>query len=130
MEKFLVNIWNFWTSVVCSKYCTVYYIPRKSELALTEIKFLGNNISKEGLKPDDSKISAIQAFLKPKAVKEVRSLWEHSLIIGASSENFRKLAEPLLKLTRKDAERMVRIATERFSKNKRQHDYSYSIENV
>ena len=76
--------------------------PKKCELALTSIKFLGYIISHNGIEPDPSKVDAIQNFKEPKNQKEIKSF------IGALSyyrqfiENFSSVAEPLLRLTRKD----------------------------
>ena len=78
--------------------------PKKCEIALSQIKFLGYIISSNGIKPDPSKVEAIQNFKPPKNQKEIKSF------IGALSyyrqfiEDFSTVAEPLLRLTRKTVE--------------------------
>lgn len=76
--------------------------PKKCEIALSETKFLGYIISRDGLKPDPAKVSAIKSFVVPETPKEVK------IFIGGLSyyrsfiQNFSELCEPLIKSTRTD----------------------------
>lgn len=78
--------------------------PEKCQFGLTEITFLGFVLSKDGIRPNPKKVSAIEKFPVPKTVTDVKSF------IGAASffrkfiENFSHVAEPLLLLTKKDTE--------------------------
>ena len=68
-----------------------------------ETKFLGFVIDEKGIRVDDDKVKDIRNIPAPRTVKQVRGF------IGATSffrrfyNNYSKLAEPLIKLTRKNA---------------------------
>ncbi|VDH89527.1 Hypothetical predicted protein [Mytilus galloprovincialis] len=47
--------------------------PSKCSFAVTEVKYLGHVISKEGVKVDPEKTSAVATFPEPKTQKDVRS---------------------------------------------------------
>jgi len=67
------------------------------------ISFSGHLVSKEGIRPDPDKLKAMTALPEPKDASGVRR------VLGAFGYyrkfiwNFSALAEPLIKLTRKNA---------------------------
>ncbi|CAC5362518.1 unnamed protein product [Mytilus coruscus] len=53
--------------------------PSKCSFAVTEVKYLGHVISKEGVKVDPEKTSAVATFPKPKTQKDVRSFLDYAI---------------------------------------------------
>ena len=76
---------------------------KKCNFLQEETTHLGFVISKQGVKPDENKVKAIRSLPPPTNVREVRGF------IGSVSwyrryiPNFSKIAEPLIRLTRKHA---------------------------
>ena len=56
----------------CRKY-GISLNPRKSNFALEKGKFLGNIISKEGIRIDPERVSAILKVEEPRSKKEIQS---------------------------------------------------------
>ena len=76
---------------------------KKCNFLQKEPTHLGFVISKQGVKPDENKVKAIRSLPPPTNVREVRGF------IGSVSwyrryiPNFSKIAEPLIRLTKKHA---------------------------
>ena len=76
--------------------------PKKCVFAETKVKFLGYELSGEGLAPDSEKVSAIEEFPKPVDVSSLRSflgmMGYYRRFVGGFSE----IAAPLHRLLQKD----------------------------
>ncbi|XP_067655940.1 uncharacterized protein [Haliotis asinina] len=68
-----------------------------------ETKYLGFTINSNGIKPDGQKVRVIQAMGAPTTVKEVRSFIGMRSYYRRFIPNFSKIAEPIIKLTKKFA---------------------------
>ena len=47
--------------------------PGKCTFATTEIQYLGYTLTPKGVKPNDSKVTAVKDFPRPKTVRQVKS---------------------------------------------------------
>lgn len=75
---------------------------KKCEFDKEEIDFLGFTITKDGIRPTQSKIDAIQNFRRPKERKEVKSFLGLVTFISGSLERLAEKTALLRELTRKD----------------------------
>lgn len=76
--------------------------PNKCKFLVSEVKYLGHIISKDGLKPDPDKLKALETYPIPRNVTETRSFlglvgWYRRFI-----KNFSEIALPLTNLTKKE----------------------------
>ena len=75
--------------------------PSKCNFCLSEVKYLGFKVNKDGLLVDDDKIKPILEYPRPKNLKQLRRF------IGATSwyrkfiKDYVQISEPLTRLTRK-----------------------------
>lgn len=76
--------------------------PNKCEYLKERIYLLGFIITKDGILPDDAKISAIKNFPKPKNVKAVQSFIGLCNYYRKFIKNFSQIARPLHEITKKD----------------------------
>jgi hypothetical protein len=76
--------------------------PSKCCFTAGNVVFLGHVVSKEGTRPDPSKIDAVQAFLVPTTVVNVRSFLGPTGYYRRFIKGYSKLAGPLFELTKKD----------------------------
>ena len=76
----------------------------KFKLRMTEVPYVGHVLTKDGLKPDPSKIEAIQKMSRPSDVKGVQRVVGLANYLTRFLENLADICEPLRQLTRKDAE--------------------------
>lgn len=74
----------------------------KCEFNMSQLKFLGHTLSKEGVKPDTAIIKAINNFRVPTNPTEVKSFLGLVNFCAKYIRDFATLAEPLRKLTRKE----------------------------
>ncbi|WVZ57271.1 hypothetical protein U9M48_007676 [Paspalum notatum var. saurae] len=75
----------------------------KCEFWLFEVSFLGHIISKGGISIDPSKIKAVQDWVAPRNVSEIRSFLGLAGYYRRFVKNFSKIAQPLSKLLSKGA---------------------------
>ncbi|WVZ90945.1 LOW QUALITY PROTEIN: hypothetical protein U9M48_037195 [Paspalum notatum var. saurae] len=73
----------------------------KCEFWLLEVSFLGHIISKGGISVDPSKIKAVQDWVAPQNVSEIRSFLGLAGYYRRFVKNFSKIAQPLSKLLSK-----------------------------
>ena len=76
--------------------------PKKCHFFQSEVMFLGNIVSKEGVATDPSKIQCIANWPQPKNVKEVRQFTGLCAYYRRYAQNFSEIARPHHKLTEKD----------------------------
>ena len=74
----------------------------KCEFWLTEVKFLGHVISRDGVAIDPSKVEAVLNWKRPETVTEIRSFLGLAGYYRRFIQNFSRIAMPLTKLTRKN----------------------------
>ncbi|XP_074283271.1 uncharacterized protein LOC141607825 [Silene latifolia] len=75
----------------------------KCEFWLSEVAFLGHVISKEGIKVDPAKISAISDWSSPSDVGEIRSFLGLAGYYRRFVKDFSKLARPMTQLLKKES---------------------------
>ena len=73
----------------------------KCDFAKPEVKLLGYLVNKDGIKTNPAKISAIEKLQPPTNVREIRSFLGISGYYRQCLEGYARVAEPLVKLTRK-----------------------------
>jgi hypothetical protein len=76
--------------------------PSKCCFAVGSVVFLGHVVSKEGTRPDPSKIEAVWGFLVPATVTNVRSFLGLIGYYRKYIKAYSKLVGPLFELTKKD----------------------------
>ena len=74
----------------------------KCEFWLSEVKFLGHVISRDGVAVDPHKVEAVLDWKRPESVTEIRSFLGLAGYYRRFIPNFSRLALPLTKLTRKN----------------------------
>ena len=77
--------------------------PKKSELGMKEVVFLGHVIDARGIRPNPQKISAVQSFEPPTDVTEVRSFLGLVNYYRRFIPDMARIALPIQALTRKGA---------------------------
>jgi hypothetical protein len=78
--------------------------PSKCCFAAASVVFLGHIVSKEGTRPDPSKINAVWEFPAPTTVVSVRSFLGLTGYYRRFIRGYAKLAGPLFELTKKDVD--------------------------
>ncbi len=76
--------------------------PHKCDFARQELKFLGHIWTRDGIKPDSTKVEVMQNFPAPTSVTEVRRWLGLSGYYRRFVKDYSKLAHPLTELTKKD----------------------------
>ncbi|GBG70698.1 hypothetical protein CBR_g7997 [Chara braunii] len=74
----------------------------KCEFGRTRVLYLGHEISAEGLKPDDARVTNIRDWPRPQSVTEMRSFLGMTVHYKTFVKNYSILAAPLTDLTRLD----------------------------
>ena len=77
--------------------------PKKCELFLQELKFLGYIINSSGIKACPEKIAVITKMTPPNSVKTVRSFLGLTGFFRKWVKDYSKICEPLTRLTKKNA---------------------------
>ena len=77
--------------------------PTKCVLFQTEIQFLGHQVSENGVEPLPDKIEAIQNWPTPHCIRDVRAFFGLASYYRKFVRDFALIAEPLSRLTRKQA---------------------------
>ena len=76
----------------------------KCSMRVSEVKFVGHTISKDGLKPDNSKVSAIQEMPTPNNSKDLERFLGMINYLGKFLPNLSSEAAPLRELLKQDRE--------------------------
>ena len=80
----------------------LYVNPKKCNIAVEEVEFLGHTFSKEGIRPSTDKCAAIKDWQRPTSVTETRSFVGFVQFYRRYIKDFAKLARPLTSLSRKN----------------------------
>ncbi|CAC5362568.1 unnamed protein product [Mytilus coruscus] len=78
--------------------------PSKCSFAVTEVEYLGHVISKEVVKVDPEKTSAVVTFPEPKTQKDVRSFLGMCNYYRKFVKSYSKITTPLTELLKKDVQ--------------------------
>ncbi|CAB3997885.1 Retrovirus-related Pol poly from transposon, partial [Paramuricea clavata] len=76
--------------------------PSKCSFARSTVEYLGHVVSRDGIRPDPSKIAAVENFPVPRCVRDVRSFLGLANYYRRFIKNFASIASPLNKLTHKN----------------------------
>lgn len=76
--------------------------PDKCEFLKTEVTYLSHVISREGVKPDPTKLKAVQQFPRPKTPKNIKQFLGLAGYYRRFIPNFSKFAKPLTTLLKND----------------------------
>lgn len=79
----------------------LYINPKKSELCMHEIHFLGHIVSKDGVQMDPTKVEAIKSWAKPKNLHEVHSFLDLCSYYRRFMRRFAKIVAPMHALQKK-----------------------------
>ncbi|XP_019086506.1 PREDICTED: uncharacterized protein LOC109126958 [Camelina sativa] len=79
----------------------------KCHLMVQEGIVLGHKISEKGIEVDKAKIKVMVQMQPPKSVRDVRSFLGHAGFYRRFIKDFSKIARPLTRLLRKEAEFIV-----------------------
>ncbi|XP_043705298.1 uncharacterized mitochondrial protein AtMg00860-like [Telopea speciosissima] len=79
----------------------LYVKYSKCEFWLSQVAFLGQVVSAEGIKVDLGKVKAVMEWEAPKNAGEIRSFLGLVGYYGNFIENFSRISAPMTKLTRK-----------------------------
>ena len=69
--------------------------PSKCSFACSEVEYLGHVVSRDGIRPDPSKINAVKEFPIPRCTKDVRSFLGLANYYRRFIKNFAVIALPL-----------------------------------
>jgi len=75
--------------------------PDKCEFLRKEMIYLGHIITKDGIRPDPSKLYEVEKFSVPRKLKDVQSFLELAEYYRNFIEDFLEIAKSLTKLTKK-----------------------------
>ena len=88
---------------ICIRQSGLKLSPEKCEIATDTMKFLGNNISAEGISPEKSKITKFDKFKMPKTTKQVKRLIGFTQFFRNYILNLGEKLMSFYKLLKKDA---------------------------
>ena len=77
--------------------------PEKCYFCVNRLKYLGHVIDREGIRTDPDKVSAVEGWPEPQTVKQIRQFLGMASWYRRFIENFSTIAEPLTRLTKKNA---------------------------
>ncbi|GBL81461.1 Retrovirus-related Pol polyprotein from transposon 297 [Araneus ventricosus] len=82
----------------------IKFNPDKLQYKVSEVKYVGQIISKSGIKPDPDHIKAIVEMPTPKSKTEVRGLLRHDKFSLKSIPNVSKVTAPLREISHENVE--------------------------
>lgn len=77
--------------------------PSKCVFGASEIKFLGFQVSKSGIKPDQDKTRAVKTYPTPKNAKQIKRFMGFASYYRKFIPNFADIMEPMVRLLKKGA---------------------------
>jgi transposase InsO family protein len=75
----------------------------KCVFAAPKVSYLGHILSEDGVSPDESKVTAIRNFPRPKTVRDIRAFLGLSGYYRSFIKEYAAISRPLTQLTKKDA---------------------------
>ena len=72
----------------------------KCEFGATECTYLGHQVGRDGIKPEESKVLAIQQMEQPKTKKDIQTLPGMTRYYRCFVREYATISEPLTNLTR------------------------------
>ena len=81
--------------------------PSKCRFATTEIEYLGHTLTPVGVRPNDSKVTAMKEFPRPQTVKQVKNFLGLANFYRRHIPGMAAVSRPLTGLTRKDNKELV-----------------------
>ncbi|XP_044756800.1 uncharacterized protein K02A2.6-like [Coccinella septempunctata] len=82
--------------------CNIKFNSSKCQFSLNEVNYIGHKITSEGIKPDNSKISAIENYPEPTNIKELQCFLGIINYLHKFIPNVSELTAPLRELLKKD----------------------------
>jgi hypothetical protein len=76
--------------------------PEKCHFAMNKVSYLGHEVTGEGIRPDPERVAPIRGLPAPKTVTEIKQFLGLCSFFRRFIQGFALIAEPLVKLTRKD----------------------------
>jgi hypothetical protein len=81
----------------------IYAKPSKCFFGVKEVEYLGHIVSHEGVKVDPNKIKDMMDWSIPKTLKNLRGFLGLTGYYNKFVQHYRRIAAPLMTLTKKDA---------------------------
>ena len=78
--------------------------PTKIQFKLTQLKFMGHQVSEDGVAPDPAKVEAILQFPQPTTKQALQRFLGMANYLNAFCPNLSSVIHPLLQLTRRDTD--------------------------
>ena len=82
----------------------LYAKREKCKFWMSEVKFLGHVVSREGISVDPAKIEVVLKWERPKNVCDIQSFLRLAGYYRKFMEGFSRLAAPMMRLTQKDVQ--------------------------
>lgn len=76
----------------------------KCDFFLDKVEFLGHVLTSDGISVDPKKITIVESWTTPSSVAKIRSFLGFAGYYRKFVQDFLRIAEPITRLTRKDAE--------------------------
>ena len=92
--------------LVLDRFCAsnVKFSPAKFQFRVPEVKYVGQMVSVEGLKPDPNKVKAIAEYPQPQTKEDLRRFLRLVNFLGEFISNLAAVSEPLHILLKNDTE--------------------------
>ena len=85
-------------ALTCARYKGVKYNSDKNQFKISDVEYMGNLVSSDGLKPDPKKIKAIVNMPKPTDVTSIQRLLDMIKYLAQYIPNQSTITEPLREL--------------------------------
>eukprot|EP00731_Ephydatia_muelleri_P034422 Em0059g7a len=87
-----------------ARQCNIKFNKQKLRLHMSELLYIGHQISKEGVRPDPAKVRAIKGMAAPESASDVRRFLGMCNYLSRFIHNLSQASEPLRRLTEGEAE--------------------------
>ena len=86
-----------------ARQCNIKFNKQKLRLHMSELLYIGHQISKEGVRPDPAKVRAIKGMAAPESASDVRRFLGMCNYLSRFIHNLSQASEPLRRLTEGEA---------------------------